>query len=132
MRFRVLKNAFTLRQKCASDAEEEKIKKYADVYKCQGHEFVPFALESFGAFGPRIVSVFNILIAHVYAANVHMPLSFIKQYWMNRIVMALQSKKQKKALGRVRCGSGGFERILGSAGILKRDSFWQPQFTDFN
>jgi hypothetical protein len=74
---------------CASDAEQEKIKKYADIYARQGHEFVPFAIESFGAFGPRTASVFNRLIAHIYAANVHMPLSFIKQYWRNRIEMAL-------------------------------------------
>ena len=80
---------------CASDAEQAKIKKYADIYSRQGHEFVPFAVESFGAFGPRTVSVFNRLIAHVYAANVHMPLSFIKQYWSNRIVMAMHVSASK-------------------------------------
>jgi hypothetical protein len=88
---------------CASDAEQDKIKKYADMYERQGHEFAPFAIESFGAFGPRTVSVFNRLIAHAYAANVHMPLSFIKQYWRNRIVMALHVSASKAM--KVRMGS---------------------------
>jgi hypothetical protein len=74
---------------CASDAEKSKIEKYADIYARQGHEFAPFAIESFGAFGPRTVSVFNRLISHVAAANPHMPLSFHTEYWMNRIVMAM-------------------------------------------
>eukprot|EP01034_Spumella_vulgaris_P028088 gene28088-34890_t len=74
---------------CASDAENEKLKDYKESFERQGHEFVPFAIESFGAFGPRTVNVFNRLIARVYAANVHMPLSFIKQYWRCRIVMAM-------------------------------------------
>jgi hypothetical protein len=74
---------------CASDAENDKIKDYKDSFERQGHEFVPFAIESFGAFGPRTVNVFNRLITRVYANNVHMPLSFLKNYWRSRIVMAM-------------------------------------------
>jgi hypothetical protein len=74
---------------CASDAEERKIEQYKQSFQRQGHEFVPFAIESFGAFGPRTINVFNKLISHAYAANAHLPLSFLKNYWRCRIVMAM-------------------------------------------
>jgi hypothetical protein len=73
----------------AKDREQYKIKKYGPKYAEQGYAFEPFVMESFGRFGARTAKLFDELAARVHTARSYMPLSYHKQFWRSRLVMAL-------------------------------------------
>jgi len=73
----------------SSDRETHKIDKYRNICQRQNALFEPFVLESHGRMGTRTRDIFDQLIQCVHVACPYLPLSYLKNYWRSRIVMAM-------------------------------------------
>jgi len=74
--------------KPAADRETYKIDKYRAICQRQNCLFEPFVLEAHGRMGPRTRDIFETLVQRVHV-NTNLPLSYLKNYWRSRIVMAM-------------------------------------------
>jgi len=77
--------------KAATDREVSKIKKYRPSYQSQNAIFEPFVLETQGRFGPVTRDLFNTISERIHARS-DFTLAMVKNYWRQRIVMALHIK----------------------------------------
>ena len=75
--------------KAESDREKQKLRKYKQIYVDEGCDFQPWVVGVHGRFGACGRKLFDELAGRVHAARDYLPLSYHKQYWKARILMAL-------------------------------------------
>lgn len=75
--------------KAANDREKDKIRKYGPLYEKEGCLFTPAGIEPFGRMGKCFLKLFDELALRVHATRDYVSLSYHKQFWKSRIIMAM-------------------------------------------
>ena len=90
----------------ANTSEREKLNKYKDLSDAVGIHFKPIVSDSYGYWGPEFIKFFNQTIA-IAADNKKINISFVKNYWEQRIAMSIQkgvANAVNARLHKLRCG----------------------------
>jgi hypothetical protein len=109
--------------RAAKARENQKINEYGVISEQAGHEFIPLVIESYGAWGSKMVEFFNRVINHASEAR-SVRKDILAIYWRRRLAVTLHKAIAEAILKKIgRARGGPFRDESNWEGVLEDQQY---------